>query len=102
MEALVNRIEGVNESFIFGKSNKEDKDDIKIYVKIVFDREIVKSAYKVETDDEIFDAINKKVKEINKTMPPYKAIRGIFLTETPLIKTTTSKIKRQEEIKTIV
>ena len=102
MEALVNRIEGVNESFIFGKSNKEDKDDIKIYVKIVFDREIVKSAYKVETDDEIFDVINKKVKEINKTMPPYKAIRGIFLTETPLIKTTTSKIKRQEEIKTIV
>lgn len=35
-------------------------------------------------------------------MHPYKAIRGIVLSETPLIKTTTSKIKRQEEIKTIV
>ena len=84
MENLVNRIEGVKESFIFGKSNKEDKDDIKIYAKIVYDKDIVKTAYKVETDKEIYDAINKRIKEINKTMPPYKAIRGIILTETPL------------------
>ena len=49
----------------------------------------------------MFEAINNKIKEINKTMPPYKAIRGLILTETPLIKTTTSKIKRQEEIKTV-
>lgn len=101
MESLVNRIEGVKESFIFGKSNKKDKDDIKIHVKIVYDKDIVKTAYKVETEKEIYDAINKRIKEINKTMPPYKAIRGIILTETPLIKTTTSKIKRQEEIKNI-
>ena len=29
-------------------------------------------------------------------------IKGIILTEKPLIKTTTSKIKRQEELKTII
>ena len=102
MENLVNKIVGVKESFIFGKSTKEDKDDVKIYSKIVFDREVVKEAYKVENMDEIYEAINNKVKEINHTMPPYKAIKGIILSETPLIKTTTSKIKRQEEIKTIV
>ena len=102
MENLVNKIVGVKESFIFGKSTKEDKDDVKIYSKIVFDREVVKEAYKVENMDEIYEAINNKVKEINHTMPPYKAIKGIILSETPLIKTTTSKIKRQEELKTIV
>ena len=101
MENLVNRIEGVKESFIFGKSNKKDKDDIKIYVKIVFDRDIMENAYKVKTDEEIHNALSKKVKEINATMPAYKSIRGIIITETPLIKTTTSKIKRQEELKTI-
>lgn len=101
MENLVNRIEGVKESFILGKSNKKDKDDIRIHVKVVYDKETVKEAYKVETEEEIYEALNKKIKEINKTMPPYKAIRGLILTETPLIKTTTSKIKRQEEIKTI-
>ncbi len=101
MENLVNRIEGVKESFIFGKSNKKDKDDIKIYAKIVYDKDIVKTAYKVDTEKEIYNALNKRIKEINNTMPPYKAIRGIVLSEIPLIKTTTSKIKRQEEIKTV-
>lgn len=101
MENLVNRIEGVKESFIFGKSNKQDKDDIRIYVKIVYDEEIVKDAYKVNSEEEIYNAIKGKIKEINKTMPAYKAIKGIILTKTPLIKTTTSKIKRQEELKTI-
>ena len=102
MESLINRIEGVKESFIFGKANKDDKDDIRINVKIVFDRKIMEDAYKVKTDEEIYNALNKKIKEINKEMPPYKAVRKIILTEVPLIKTTTSKIKRQEEMKTIL
>lgn len=101
IENLVNRIEGVKESFIFGKSIKEDKDDIRIHVKIVYDEEIIKQAYKVDTQEEIYKAIKNKVKEINKTMPAYKTIKSIILTQTPLIKTTTSKIKRQEELKTI-
>ena len=98
MESLVNRIQGVKESFIFGKSIKEDKDDIKIYAKIVYD----KDAYGIASEQEIYDTINKQIKEINHTMPAYKGIKGIILTETPLIKTTTSKIKRQEEMKTIL
>ena len=42
MENLVNKIEGVEESFVFGKKQSEDKNDIKINVKIVFNREIIK------------------------------------------------------------
>ena len=101
MENLVNRIEGVKESFIFGKQKSEDKDDIKINVKIVFDRDIVKDVYKTSNDREIYEALSEKVKEINKTMPQYKAIRGIILTEEPLIKTTTNKIKRQANLDAI-
>lgn len=101
MENLVNRIEGVKESFIFGKQKSEDKDDIKINVKIVFDRDIVKDVYKVRDDKDIYEALSEKVKEINKTMPQYKAIRGIILTEEPLIKTTTNKIKRQANLDAI-
>ena len=102
MENLINRIEGVKESFIFGKQVSEDKDDIKINVKIVIDTEIIKNVYKVSDDEqEIYKVISEKVKEINKTMPPYKAIRGIILTKTPLIRTTTNKIKRQENLNEI-
>ena len=101
MENLVNKIEGVKESFIFGKQQSEDKEDIKINVKIIFDREIMKEAYKVETDDEIYKVLSDKIKEINRIMPKYKAIRGIIISEEPLIKTTTNKIKRQANLELI-
>lgn len=101
MESLVNKIEGVKESFIFGKQKSDDKEDIKINVKIIFDREVMKEAYKVETDDEIYKVLADKVKEINRIMPKYKAIRGIIISEEPLIKTTTNKIKRQANLELI-
>lgn len=101
MENLVNKIEGVTESFVFGKQLSEDKENIKINVKIVFDRAKVKDVYKVETDEEIYQAILNQIKEINQTMPKYKAIRGMILTETPLIRTTTNKIKRQANLEAI-
>lgn len=101
MENLVNKIEGVKESFIFGKQQSEDKENIKINVEIVFDREIVEDVYKVKTDAQIYEVLAKEVKEINKTMPRYKSIKGIILTEKPLIKTTTNKIKRQANLDAI-
>ena len=101
MESLVNKIEGVSESFIFGKQLSDDKENVKINVEIVFDRAIVKDVYKAETDDEIYKALLEKIKEVNGKMPSYKAIRGMILTETPLIKTTTNKIKRQANLDAI-
>ena len=98
MEALVNKVEGVKESFIFGKQQSDDKEDIKINVKIVFDREVMKEAYKAETDEEIRKVLQDKIKEINQIMPKYKAIRGMIISEEPLIKTTTNKIKRQANL----
>ena len=98
METLVNKIEGVKESFIFGKQQSNDKEDIKINVKIIFDREIMKEAYKVETDEEIHKVLADKIKDINQIMPKYKAIRGMIISEEPLIKTTTNKIKRQANL----
>ena len=101
MENLVNKIEGVNESFIFGKQQTEDKDDIKINVLIVFDREIMQEVYQANTDEEIRNALIKKIKEVNQTMPRYKSIRGMILTEKPLIKTATNKIKRQNNLELV-
>lgn len=101
MENLLNRIEGVEESFVFGKQMSDDKNDIKIYAKLVYNQEVVENTYKLEGEDKIRQALKEKVKEINQTMPKYKAIRGIFLTQEPLIKTTTNKIKRQDNLQKI-
>lgn len=102
MENLLNRIEGVEESFIYGMPVSEDPNDLKIFAEVVYNEDIVMKAYKVEDFDGIYDAIFQKVKEINKTMPPYKAIRGITLTKESLIKTTTGKIKRNENLKKVL
>ena len=75
MENLVNKIEGVTESFIFGKQQSDDKNDIKINVKVVYDKEVVENVYKAKTKEDIYRAIFEKIKEVNSTMPQYKAIR---------------------------
>lgn len=100
MENLINKIEGVNESMIYSILNKDAKDenDIRIVAKVVYDKAIMKEMYNTENEEEIYNIINNKIKEINKTMPLYKAIRGLTITEKPLIKTTTGKIKRQENV----
>ena len=102
MENLLNRIEGVEESFIYGMPISEDPNDLKIFAEVVYNEDIVMKAYKVEDFDGIYDVIFQKVKEINKMMPPYKAIRGITLTKEALIKTTTGKIKRNENLKKVL
>ena len=98
MEAIINKIDGVKESFIFGKAQSDDKNDIKINVKIVYDEEIMNEKYNAKTEDEIRKVIAKEIKNINNNLPRYKAIRGFILTKKPLIKTTTNKIKRQDNL----
>lgn len=100
LETLVNKIEGIKESFVYGKP--EDDGDYKICAKIVYDKDIVKEIYKTEDENELKEIIWKEIKKINKTMPAYKYIREISLTQTELIKTTTQKVKRFEEMKTVV
>jgi len=69
--------------------------------KIVYDKDIMKETYGIETEEEIKEKIWEKIKELNKTMPPYKYIKEVIVTEEELIKTTTQKIKRFEEMKRI-
>ena len=57
--------------------------------------------YNVETEEEIYDVLWDKIKEINKTMPEYKYVKKIIVTDEELVKTTTQKIKRHEEMKKI-
>ena len=102
MENLLNRIEGIEESFVYGRPVSDDPNDLKIFAELVYNEETVMKAYKVNNFEEIHDVIFQKVKEINKTMPPYKAIKGIILTKEALIKTTTGKIKRNENLKKVL
>jgi long-chain acyl-CoA synthetase len=99
LEAVINRIEGVKESFVYGKPTEDD--DLKICAKVVYQPDLMEETYGIKEKDDVKEKIWEKIKEINKTMPAYKYIREITVTDEELIKTTTQKIKRFEEIKKI-
>jgi len=91
LEALINKIEGVKESFVYGRP--DGSGDYKICAKIVYD---------IENVEDIKETIWQEVKKMNKEMPAYKYVRDIIVTDKELIKTTTQKIKRHEEMKTVI
>ncbi|MBO4293631.1 MAG: AMP-binding protein [Clostridia bacterium] len=100
LETLINKVEGIKESFVYGLP--EDDGDYKICAKLQYDRDIMRQVYNVSTEEDVKEVLLKEVKKINKTMPPYKYIRDIMVTEEDFIKTTTQKIKRNEEMKKIM
>ena len=102
IEILVNRLDEVEEAFVYGLPDKDDKNNVKIAVKIVYNKEAVKRKHSEMSEKELEEYLWSKIKDINKTLPMYKYIKHITITDEPLIKTTTNKIKRKEELDKIL
>ena len=102
LETLINRNEEIEESFVYGMPDKEDKSKIKVAVEVVYNKEIVKEKYGDISQDDLYKVIWNKIKEVNKTLPKYKYMVHMTLTDEPLIKTTTHKTKRNEELKKVL
>lgn len=81
---------------VFGK---EKEDDLIVSVKIVYDKDYMYTKNGNISEEKIRDIIWQDIKKINKTLPKYKYIKNLIITNEPMIKTTTAKIKRFEEIK---
>mgnify|MGYP004501518401 FL=1 len=96
LEQLITKLPYVAEVMVYGK---EKDDDLVVSAKIVYDKEYVKKNYKDKTNEELKEIFWQDIKEINKTMPTYKYVKNLVVTDEPMIKTTTAKIKRFEEIK---
>lgn len=103
IETLVNRIDLVEECFVFGLPDKVDKNDVKLSVKVVYNKDCVKEKYGDISEDEVRKIVWDRIKnEVNSTVPRYKHITNMILTNEEMIKTTTKKIKRNEEMKLIL
>ena len=102
LETLVNRIYEVEESFVYGMPEEDDKSKIKVAIKVVYNKDKAKEKYGNISEEDLYNKIWNQIKDVNKTLPPYKYIKHMILTDKPLIKTTTQKIKRKEEIKTVL
>lgn len=103
IETLVNRIDLIDECMVFGMPDEVDKNDVKLSVKVVYNKDEVKQKYGDISFDEIKNIIWNRIKnEVNTTVPRYKHIMNMILTDKELIKTTTKKVKRNEELKEIL
>lgn len=97
LESLINKeIECVKESLVYGVTM--DDGDVELRCKIVYDKDAVLEKYGIQTDEALKDIFWEKVKEVNKKVATYKYIKGLIITDQELIKTTTNKVKRFEEI----
>lgn len=100
IEFLISKLPFVEENMVYGKPDK-NKDYI-ISAKIVYNEEVMKELYPDKDVNDYKDIIWKEIKEkINSQMPEYKHIKEIQVTNEPLIKTTTQKVKRAEEFRKI-
>lgn len=96
LEAIITTLPYVEENMVFGKPKD---DDLLLSVKIVYNEEYVKQKYPEIKEEELKEIIWKDIKEINSKLPNYKHIKNLIITNEPMIKTTTAKIKRFEEEK---
>ena len=99
IEVLVNRLDEVAESFVYGLADETDPSNVKVAVEVVYDDKVVKAKHKGVSEEELKNIIWNEIKEqVNKTLPKYKYIKHMILTKEPLIKTSTNKTKRNEEL----
>lgn len=98
IELLINNLPYVSESMVFGMPKD---DDLVVSVKIVYNKDYINQKYPNISEQELRDIIWKDVKNINSNLTNYKHIKNLIITDEPMIKTTTQKVKRFEEIKKI-
>ena len=99
IEILINKIPYVTESLVYQR--EKDRTDTMLCAKIVYDKEMIKESLGEGTEEEYKEKIWEKIKEINQELPVFKHIKKITITTEPLIKTTTQKVKRYEELKKV-
>ena len=97
LEFLISKLPYVAECMVFARN--ESNTDTAIVEKIIYNKEIIEKDYPDTKKEDYEKIIWKDVKEINKTLPTFKHIKKVIVTDEPMIKTTTQKVKRNEEIK---
>ena len=95
IETLISRLPYVAENMVFGYPKD---DDLVLSAKIVYNKEYFKN----ESPKEIEEKIWQDIKKINNDLTTFKHIKKIIVTDEEMIKTTTAKVKRFEEIKKIL
>ena len=85
---------------VFGQPRHEngDEKDLALCVKIVYKPDYMKEILSLSGTDQIEAQVRQDIDKLNNQLPSYKQIFRLIVTDQPMIKTTTGKVKRYEEI----
>ena len=103
IEMLLGKIDEIKECMVYGKEpdendTKRDAKELIITARVIVNQDKVKELHGDISDKEIYDIIWDKIKEVNKQLTSYKAIKCLEIKEGEFEKTTTMKIKRFKEL----
>lgn len=102
IEMLLDKVDEIKESMVYGKkpevnSRREEKELI-ITARVIPDYDKIKELHGDLSEKEIYDMIWKNIKEVNKKLTSYKAVKALEIKEGEFEKTSTMKIKRYKEL----
>lgn len=95
IESLFANVEGVSATMIWGELNLRDTVDVAARFEI---KPELLPADVQGNDRKISAYLEKEVRRVNKLLPDYKNIKYFVFSDEPIIRNTTLKIKRNEEI----
>ena len=100
IELLLGKVEEIKECMVYGKQLNEDDKELTITVKVIPDYEKIEEKHgKDLSEEQIYDIIWNEIKQVNRKLTSYKAIKRLEIKKDEFEKTTTMKIKRFAEIK---
>jgi len=98
IELMLGEVKEIKECMVYGKEVEGQKELI-ITVKVIPNMEEIEEIHgKNLSDEEIYNIIWEKIKEVNHKLTSYKAIKKLEIKKDEFAKTTTMKIKRYVEI----
>lgn len=98
IELLLAQVAEIKECMVYGKQDEKDPSNKELIISVKVIPNLDKIGENL-TDEEIREIIWPKIKEVNKKLTSYKAIKNLEIKHDEFEKTTTMKIKRYAEIK---
>lgn len=98
IELLLAQVPEIKECMVYGKQDEKDPSNKELIISVKVIPNLDKIGENL-TDEEIREIIWPKIKEVNKKLTSYKAIKNLEIKHDEFEKTTTMKIKRYAEIK---
>ena len=102
IEMMLEKIDEIKEVMVYGvapeENSKKENKELIVTAKVLPDYDKIKELHGEISKKEIYDIIWKKIKEVNKQLTSYKAIKSLEIKEGEFEKTSTMKIKRYKEM----